>query len=327
LEKIQVKNLWVRYRNGADIVRGVDFSLNEGEIFAVVGESGCGKSTFLRSLAAILPSGGRIEKGSVRIGGNDIIQMNHNGLRSLRGKELAMVFQEPGGTLNPVRKIGSQFIETIRYHFKDMTKEQAKVKAIRTMEKTNLPDPERILAKYPFSLSGGMKQRVAIAMAMVMEPGILLADEPTSALDATVQVQVVDELMKLRDTFGTAIVIVTHNISLASYMADRIGVMYAGEMIETGKSKEVIEHPAHPYTKALVNAVPEIASDELPTGIDGTPPSFLKLPPKCAFSPRCSYKTDGCENTILSAASITGAHFAVCNRAHARELGGVAAAL
>lgn len=288
---LSVQNLHVGYTY--DIVRNVSFDLKAGEILAIVGESGSGKSTLLKSLIGGYPGAGVVSKGRIIYRGKDIVKMNKKELSKIRGLDISMIFQSPGATLNPVRSIGSQFIETICFHT-GLTCEEAYEQATAIMEKLGLRDPDRIMKGYAFQLSGGMKQRVSIAMALAMRPKILLADEPTSALDATVQKAVVKELMKLHHELGTAIVIVTHNITLSSYMADRIAVMYAGEMVEIGEKSMVINNPLHPYTQALIDSIPDIKGRKKLKGIEGQRVKWGTVLSGCSFANRCPQKKEMC---------------------------------
>lgn len=288
---LSVKNLYVGYTH--DIVRNVSFDLEAGEILAIVGESGSGKSTLLKSLIGKLPGAGRVRRGSIFYRDKDIVKMNKRELAKIRGLDISMIFQSPGAALNPVRKIGSQFLETICHH-SGLSRSEAYQKAVGIMKTLNLQEPDQIMGNYSFQLSGGMKQRVSIAMALAMEPNILLADEPTSALDATVQKAVVRQLMKLHDELGTAIIIITHNITLSYYMADKIAIMYAGEMVEIGAKNCVMENPLHPYTQALIDSIPDITGKKKLKGIDGKRVDLSSIFPGCAFANRCPKKSDLC---------------------------------
>lgn len=253
---LEVKDLSIDYP-GKEAVKQVSFVVPENKIVAIVGESGSGKSTIVKAVINLLPSGGKITGGSILFNGKDLTKLSDGQMRGIRGKEMAMIFQDAGAYLNPRLKIGKQYLETILVH-QSVSKSEATELAERMLRKMKLSDPERIMNFYPFQLSGGMKQRVAIAMAMSMEPKLLLADEPTSALDVTVQAQVVQEMMSLRDEFGTSIVIVTHNMGVASQMADYIAVMYNGELMEFGTRDQVINTPKSEYTRKLLSVVPEL---------------------------------------------------------------------
>ena len=257
---LELNHLSIRYKNGKEAVRDVSLVVPEKAIVAIVGESGSGKSTIIRGVLHLLPAGGRITDGSIRFGDKNMRDYTDEEVRRMRGKDMAMIFQDAGDYLNPRRKIGGQFMETISAH-QTMSKPQRRALATEMLTKMKLHDPEQIMNSYPFQLSGGMRQRVAIAMAMSMKPRLLMADEPTSALDATVQAQVVKEMIDLKNTYGTAIMIVTHNMGVASKMADYIAVMKDGRLMEFGERDQVIFKPASDYTKQLLAAVPRLEVD------------------------------------------------------------------
>lgn len=258
---LEIKDLSITYEENKEAVKNVSFYVPEGKIIAVVGESGSGKSTVIRGVIDLLPSGGKIQSGEIVFCGENMKTFSKERLRKIRGEQMAMIFQDAGAYMNPRLRIGAQYLETLRAHT-TMSKEEARKVALEKLSRLKLQDPERIMKSYPFQLSGGMKQRVVIAMAISMKPKLLLADEPTSALDVTVQAQVVQEMMNLRDTLGTAIVIVTHNMGVASRMADYIVVMKKGEVMEFGTRDQIINHPEHSYTKMLLSVVPELEGDE-----------------------------------------------------------------
>ena len=309
MELLKVSGLKVSYSD-EEIIHGIDFSLNKGEIHAIVGESGCGKSTLLKTILKILPEKGVITSGKIEFLGEDLVSLEEKQMRKIRGERIAIILQEPGGTLDPVKKIGGQFTETLLTH-KDISKEEAREIALDTLAKMKLSDPAHILESYPFELSGGMKQRVAIAMAMSLHPDILLADEPTSALDAVVQSSVIDEMVKLRDIFDTSVIMVTHNISIAAYMADRITVMYKGQTVEEGSSEEVIKRvPSHPYTELLIESVPAYRKPIRASGISiGEKPRFEEQ--GCLYADRCPYRFEACGGKqLLNGAG--GSHRIAC---------------
>lgn len=255
---LELKNVCITYQNEEkEAVRHVSFYVPEGKIVAIVGESGSGKSTLIRAVIDLLPIGGRISSGTISFLGRNMNEFTKEEKRKMRGEQISMIFQDAGTYLNPRRKIGSQYLEIIDAHL-SLTKEEKKKMAVEMLHRLKLSDPERILRSYPFQLSGGMQQRVAIAMAMSMNPRLLVADEPTSALDVTIQAQVVQEMLNIRDKFGTAIVIVTHNMGVASKMADYIAVMQNGELVEFGTREEIIYEHKHPYTRKLLSVVPEL---------------------------------------------------------------------
>lgn len=246
---LEIKNLTIKYEDKGEVVKRINLSVEKGEIIGIVGESGSGKSTLIKSIVGGLSSDSEIVSGTITFeNGNPILS---------RGKEIAMIFQDNRNTLNPIRKIGSQFVELIQEH-SNLSKNEAREKAISMLKRMNLPDVENIMESYPHQLSGGMCQRVGIAMAMIFNPKLLLADEPTSALDATTQAQIVQELINLRDEYGTAIIIVTHNLGVAAYMSDRIFVMKNGAVVEEGITSQVIRDPQSEYTKLLISSVPEL---------------------------------------------------------------------
>ncbi len=255
---LDVKNLAVSYgKNPKPTIAGVSFDLNDGEILAIVGESGSGKTTVIRAILNVLPGGGRVSEGSMIFDGKNLLALDAAGWRNLRGKNISMIFQDSGNMMNPVHTIGKQFVEYIQVH-SDLDKQAARAMAIEKLELMNLPNPENILNSYTFELSGGMRQRVGIAMAITFQPKMLLADEPTSALDVTTQAQIVGELMFITRGSGAAMIIVTHNIGVASYLADNLMVMSGGRVVEYGKTADVINRPQAEYTKTLLASVPEI---------------------------------------------------------------------
>ena len=253
---LEISNLEVCYF-GKPVVRDLSLKIEPGEILGIVGESGSGKSTVIRAAMGLLKKGGTVTKGEISYKGQNITQAGEEELRKIRGPEMGMVFQNAGASLCPVRTIEKQLYETVLEHEK-ISRREIKERALKLFETMRLTDGERILKSYPFELSGGMNQRVGIMMAMVPNPRLLLADEPTSALDVTVQAQVVKEMMKMRELYGTAIAIVTHNIGVVEYMADKVAVMYQGKLVEYGRKEDVIRHPREPYTRKLIGAVPRL---------------------------------------------------------------------
>ena len=253
---LEVRNLNINYGQ-SPTVENVNFDLEAGQILAIVGESGSGKTTVIRAVLNCLPGGGRITAGAtINFAGLDLLALSESEWRKLRGGQISMIFQDSGSMLNPVRTIGSQYVEYIRTH-SDMSKDEARALAEEKLTLMNLPNPENILKSYTFELSGGMRQRVGIAMAITFEPKLLLADEPTSALDVTTQAQIVGELMYVTRGTGAAMIIVTHNLGVASFLSDRLMVMQGGRVVEYGETDEVIKNPRAEYTKTLLAAVPE----------------------------------------------------------------------
>ena len=258
---LNVQDITVTYsQNPRPTIEGFHLQMKPGEICSIVGESGSGKTTVIRSILGVLPGGGKVTKGDILFEGESLLHYSKKQWRDLRGTQISMIFQNAGAMINPVRKIGSQYVEYIRAH-KDISKKDAADMAVQMLEKMRLPNGKRIMDSYSFELSGGMCQRVGIAMAMTFEPKLLLADEPTSALDVTTQAQIVREMMELRDTFGTSIIIVTHNIGVVKMMADRILVLQNGVVRDCGETDAVLNHSEDPYTKKLMSSVLHLKRD------------------------------------------------------------------
>ncbi len=254
---LEIKDVSISYSN-KEAVHSVSFAVPEHSVVTIVGESGSGKSTIIKAAMGLLSSDGQITGGEILFDGKNVNKVHEEEFRSIRGKEMAMIFQDAGAFLNPRMKIGTQYIETLRVHNKGMSKQEAAELAEKMLLKLKLADPRRIMRSYPFQLSGGQKQRVAIAMAISMNPKLLFADEPTSALDVTVQAQVVKELMNLRDELGTSVLMVTHNMGVASRISDYIVVMYKGNLVDFGPRDQVIYSPKSEYTRKLLSVVPEL---------------------------------------------------------------------
>lgn len=258
MELLNIKDITVNYGKDSEAsVRDFSLTVQPGEIIGLVGESGSGKTTVLRSILGLLPGSGKIQQGDILFRGNSLLSLDQKQWKDFRGTDISMIFQDSGSMLNPIRTIGNQFVEYIRIH-KSTEKKEAWKRGVEMLAKMHLLDAERIMKSYPFQLSGGMRQRVGIAMAMTFQPKILLADEPTSALDVTTQAQIVRQFMEIRDLYHTAIIIVTHNIAMAAYMADQLVVMRHGRIVESGKKEDVIKEPKSEYTKNLLACVPDI---------------------------------------------------------------------
>jgi len=293
---VVVENLQVHFFGGEHPIRAVDgvsFDIAEGETVALVGESGCGKSVTAMSLARLVPQPpGRCAGGRVLFGGRDVLAMNEHELRSLRGREISYIFQEPGSALNPVFTIGWQITEAIKLHRPDA---DARAEALEMMRLVGIPEPEQRLRSYPHELSGGQQQRVMIAMALACRPKLLVADEPTTALDVTIQAQILDLLRDLQKQLGMAMLLITHNLGLVAETAHRVNVMYAGRMVESGEATAVLATPRHPYTRALLEAVPKLAGAEgRLKAIEGNVPNPAELPSGCKFHPRCTFVRERC---------------------------------
>ena len=275
-------------------VDGVDLRVNAGEILGLVGESGSGKSITGFSVIGLIDAPGRIAGGSIRYLGEELVGATEPRLQTLRGKEIAMIFQDPMMTLNPVLRVDTQMVEAIHAHEKVSAK-AALARARDALAMVGIPSPEERLQTYPHQLSGGMRQRVAIAIALLNRPQLIIADEPTTALDVTIQAQILYEVQKLCRETGTAMIWITHDLAVVSGLADRIAVMYAGRIVESGATADVIRAPSHPYTRGLIDSIPTRATHgTLLRQIPGMTPSLLHLPQGCAFRPRCSHATDAC---------------------------------
>lgn len=257
---LEINDLTVQYGNQPPTIEHFNLSMKKGEIISVVGESGSGKTTVIRAVLGALPGAGKVTAGDIRFQGKSLLGNSKEEWRNLRGTAMSMIFQDCGGTLNPIRKIGSQYVEYICTHEK-VSKQEAWNRAVKMLQNMRLPDGENIMRSYPHQLSGGMRQRVGIAIAMTFHPQLLLADEPTSALDVTTQAQIVRQMLELRDVYETGIIIVTHNLGVAAYMADQLIVMQHGKVVDQGTRDEVMNHPTSDYTKNLLRAVPEMEGE------------------------------------------------------------------
>ena len=268
-------------------VTGVNFHVDRGEILGLVGESGCGKTVSALSVLGLIAPPGRIEAGQVMFDGQDLTRLAGDKLRAIRGERISMIFQQPQSSLNPVYDVGRQIGEVLEIH-KGMKTKSARARAAELLRMVGIPDPERRLESYPHALSGGMAQRVMIAMALACEPELLIADEPTTALDVTIQAQILDLMRALQADTGTAIILITHDLGVVAEMCDRVAVMYAGEIVEQTDTASLFAHPQHPYTRGLIGSVPTLGTvrEELAT-IPGSVPNLVNLPAACRFAPRC----------------------------------------
>ena len=305
---LRVQNLSAGYGKGCT-VKGVSFSLRAGEILCLVGESGCGKSTLLRALLSSTP-GLDILSGELWLEDVDLLRLPLRQRQRLCAQKMGVVFQRPGAAFNPIRSYRKQFIETLKSHGKyeagSFEREAGEV-----FEKLGLADAPRLLAACPYELSGGMNQRLGLALAMLLKQTLLLADEPTSALDATIQLQVAGELRKLRDLSAMAQIVVTHNLALAQYLGDRIGVMYAGRLVELGRAGDVLASPLHPYTRSLLAAIPSL-DGHMPQGLEGQPPIDGPREKGCEFCPRCPQAGASCEEGEYALQEASEGHFISC---------------
>jgi peptide/nickel transport system ATP-binding protein len=297
---LEIKNLKMDFGTGAEALRAVDgvsLIIGAGETVCLVGESGCGKSVTALSIARLVPAPpANYVGGEIRLNGRDVLQMTNGDLRNIRGGVVSYVFQEPGASLNPVFRIGNQIKESLQLHQPAKATDD---EVIRLLKLVGIPAPESRLKNYPFEMSGGMQQRVMIAMALASEPKLLVADEPTTALDVTIQAQILDLLRDLKQRLGMAILLITHNLGIVGDMADRVAVMYAGQIVELSPAKELLRRPLHPYTKALINSVPKLAggADRL-SAIPGNVPRIGNFPPGCRFAPRCPIARPECSEKI-----------------------------
>ena len=296
---VSVRDLTVRYRTRESAIyatEDVSFDLRRGEILTLVGESGSGKSTAGMSVLRLLPGEADVLSGSVMFDGRDLLSLDEKELRLIRGRRIAMIFQDPVAGLNPVIDVGSQVAEMLTSHL-DITKKEAKKRAVDILREVGLSDPERIAKSYPFQLSGGMCQRVMFGIATALNPDVIVADEPTSALDVTIQAQILHQLAQLRDQRGTAILLITHDFGVVAQMADTVAVMYAGRVVETGEVRDMLKAPLHPYTHALLGTLPRVdgAHDQLHQ-IPGHPPEMFDPAERCPFIPRCSKVMNVCRH-------------------------------
>ena len=318
---LNVENLCVDFTTRAgpvSILKGVSLSVDRGEIVGLVGESGSGKSVTGLSIMRLLDRQGKITGGRVMFQGEDLMEASERRIRDLRGARIAMIFQDPLMTLNPVLRIDTQMIEAIRAHDSTVFREEALARCRDALGQVGIPAPEERLKAYPHQFSGGMRQRVAIAIALLNHPDLILADEPTTALDVTIQAQILYEVQKLCRNSGTALIWITHDLSVVAGLADRVYVMYAGHVVEAGTVNQVLDHPLHPYTRGLIRSVPSHNQPGVPLfQIPGMTPSPFAMPEGCPFRPRCTRSTDSC---LHSPALKTDEYHAVsCFHPHLEE--------
>ena len=316
---LQVRNLTTQFFTSSGTVRAVDnvtFDVDEGETVAVVGESGCGKSVSALSILRLVPwPPGKIVGGSINFRGQNLLEMSDDDIRRVRGREISMVFQEPMTSLNPVLSIGLQLTETMQHHL-ELTPAQALKRAAELLEMVGISEPNRRLAQFPHHLSGGMRQRVMIALALSCEPKLIIADEPTTALDVTIQAQILELMKDLTKRLGVALVVITHNLGVVARYADRVNVMYAGKIIEMGSAQQIYHQPHHPYTLGLLASVPRM---DQPRGtrlipIDGQPPDLTRLDGGCAFRPRCRFAVERCGQEFPPLENVDSGHVSACWR-------------
>ncbi len=315
---LEVKDLQVSFNTYAGevrAVRDVSFHINQGETLCFVGESGCGKTVTAKAIMRLLPKGQAVIKEGSQIvfSGKDVLKMDGKELRNYRGNDVSMIFQDPMTSLNPTMTCGKQIIETLRLH-RGLSKEEATKEAIHMLEMVKIPDAERRIKDYPHQMSGGMRQRVMIAIALACQPHLLIADEPTTALDVTIQAQIIDLLRELKEKLNTAIILVTHDLGVVANFADRIQVMYAGQVVERGTAREIFYEAKHPYTWALLSSVPKLAKEskqELYT-LQGTPPDLILPLKHCPFAARCEFCMPICKEQMPQETVLTDTHRLSC---------------
>ncbi len=294
-------------------LNGVSFSMEEGEVLGIVGESGSGKSVTAYSIMGLTAYPGKLIGGTIRFNGHQVDQMTEREFRKMRGNEVSIIFQDPMTSLNPVYTIGNQIVEVIRLHT-DKTPEQAKDRARELLELVGINDPEKRMKQYPHELSGGMRQRVMIAIALACEPKLLIADEPTTALDVTIQAQILELMQELRKKLGMSIIMITHDLGVVASMCERIAVMYAGHIVEYGTTDEIFYEPSHEYTKGLINSIPKLTTEESErlVPIEGQPVDLLNPPEGCPFAPRCENCMKICLSKMPPRTQLSDTHYSHC---------------
>lgn len=320
---LQVDDLSTSFATGAGAVTIVDrvsLSLERGRTMCIVGESGSGKSVLSLSLIGLVPPPGFVSRGSVRLAGEELLELDVEAMRSVRGRRVAMIFQEPMTSLNPVFTIGDQLVEALRSHDRTSNRRTLERRALDALVQVELTDPARRMGQYPHELSGGMRQRVMIAMALIMRPEVLIADEPTTALDVSVQAQILDLLKGLQRETGMGIIFITHDLGVVSEIADEVAVMYAGRVVERALAAELLTNPQHPYTIGLLASVPRLeGGDDRLHSVDGIVPTPDKFPSGCRFHPRCVFATSECAKTAPSLRELSPGHHVACIRAPLEE--------
>lgn len=314
---LEVKDLHVSFHTHAGevkAVRGVNFNVGQGETVAIVGESGCGKSVTAKSIMRLLPSPPvQYKQGSIEFQGKNLFEVSEKEMQRIRGNQISMIFQDPMTSLNPTSKVGSQIMEAILKH-NDINKKAAIEKAIDMLKLVGIPQPDKRVNQYPHEFSGGMRQRAMIAMALACNPRLLIADEPTTALDVTIQAQILELMKKIQKETGTSIILITHDLGVVAEVADRVVVMYAGQVVETGTVKELFANPQHPYTMGLLNSIPRLDMDKTQplSPIIGTPPDLIEPPEGCPFYARCQYAMRVCKGNDPDLEEVRTNQFAAC---------------
>ena len=294
-------------------VRGVDFYLKKGETLAIVGESGCGKSISVKATMRLLPSNGRISGGSVKLEGRELTQLTEREMLKIRGSDIAMIFQDPMTSLNPTMTVGKQIVEMLKAHRKDMSKEQMKARALELIELVGISNPEMRYKQYPHELSGGMRQRIVIAIALACDPKVLIADEPTTALDVTIQAQILDLMNELRESYDTSVIMITHDLGVIAETCEQVAVFYAGQVVEQASVDDIFHHTAHPYTSGLLRSVTSLGGEqkELYT-IRGTVPTAGQFSSGCRFADRCEHCTARCREAVPPLTEVAPGHQCRC---------------
>ena len=314
---LEVKNLVTTFRINKKeypVIRDISFEIHENETLCMVGESGCGKSVTTLSVMGLLPENGAVRSGSIKLCGEELLGMSPRQLGQVRGKKMGMIFQEPMTSLNPLLTIGYQLTEGLRQHL-GMSKAEAHATAVSYLEKVGIANAEERMKQYPFQLSGGLRQRIMIAMMMSLQPRLLIADEPTTALDVTIQKQVLLLLNRLKQDMKTGILFITHDLGVVAQIADRVIVLYSGSKVEEGATRQIFENPLHPYTNGLIAAVPNVDSNEFEIRpIPGTFPSITEEIGGCRFHPRCPYATERCRQEVPQALEYEPGHFVACHK-------------
>ena len=315
---LEVQDLVTAFRTEDGAVKAVDgvsFHVEAGKTLAIVGESGCGKSVTALSIMRLIPdSNGEITHGSIRLEGENLLELSASAMRDVRGNRISMIFQEPMTALNPVLTIGKQIMEVFRIH-RGLSRREAREASVEALRTVRIPNPERLVDEYPFQMSGGMRQRVMIAMALACEPRLLIADEPTTALDVTIQAQILKLMRQLQEEHGTSILFITHDLGVVAEVADDVLIMYAGKVVERGSAERIFERPAHPYTQGLMDSIPSLDADRKAplSTIEGTVPGLHELPSGCRFHPRCLHAATLCRETDPEQTSVEPGHRAACH--------------
>jgi len=312
---LEVEHLKMYYCGKSETVRAVDdvsFHVVRGETFGIVGESGCGKSTVCKSLVKMMPPPGKIVGGSVRYNGQELTALSERQMRAVRGSEIGMIFQDPMTALNPVMKIKDQIYESLRRQ--KLTKKQMYARGVELLRLVDIPEPEKRMEEYVHQFSGGMRQRVMIAITLAANPKLLIADEPTTALDVTIQDQIIRLIGRLKDELGMSVIIITHDLGVVNEMCDRVAVMYAGHIVEQAETRALFDHPMHPYTRGLINSLPRADAREKLEPIPGAPPNLAADIPGCPFADRCALCVPSCREALPALYEAAPSHLTACLR-------------